>query len=121
MKKNAFTVYEMVAVVTVLGLITIITVPIIQNSIQKSKESLYNDQVKSIEDAAKKWAMYNLDEIDESSHYVSIQQLKDDGYLQNKDLYSPMDNSVMNGCIEILFDTSIKSYRVVYTESACNN
>lgn len=50
--KDGFTLVEMLAVIVILGLIAIITIPTIVNQIKENKEELYNTQIKLIESGA---------------------------------------------------------------------
>lgn len=61
MKKNkAFTLVELIAVITILGIIALITVPAINGAVVKSKEQAYVTQKNSIIAAAKKWNLDNV-------------------------------------------------------------
>ncbi|MEG0266852.1 MAG: type II secretion system protein, partial [Bacilli bacterium] len=57
MKKNAFTLIELISILTLLGLIAVITVPIMSNTINKSKDKSLKEQENIIEKAAKKYAL----------------------------------------------------------------
>lgn len=52
MKKNGFTLVELIAVVGLLALIIIIAVPIVNDSGKNSREKIYQTKVEMIEDAA---------------------------------------------------------------------
>lgn len=81
--KKAFTLIELVAVIILIGVIGLITTPIITNTINKNKESLYQSQLVEIKEAASKWAYNNLDllpSIDGQSISVTLLDLKKQGF-----------------------------------------
>lgn len=56
--KNGFTLIELIMVITLLGIIALITVPAIGNSINKSKEEAYKENKKLIVNAGKQYILY---------------------------------------------------------------
>ena len=60
MNKKAFTLIELLAVITILALLTLIAVPAISKQMDNSKETLYNNQLKNIEESARAWGADNL-------------------------------------------------------------
>ena len=53
MNKKGFTLVELLVVVVVLGLIAIVLVPIIQDTLNKSKNKINSINIKQVEDAGK--------------------------------------------------------------------
>ena len=51
--KKGFTLVEVLAVITILGILSLITVPIISNSVEKSKQKLFKETIYGIIDATK--------------------------------------------------------------------
>lgn len=60
-KDNGFTLVELLAVITILGLIALITIPVITNAMSKQKEKLYYDQLNQLIRAAQNWGTDNTD------------------------------------------------------------
>lgn len=60
MKNKGFTLIELLAVLTVLALVALITITTVTGSLKKYKTTLYEDQIKNIENAARVWASDNL-------------------------------------------------------------
>lgn len=117
---KAFTLVELLAVIIILGLIMGITVPTVNKIIEDSKEKTYKEQVSQIENIARNWGVENTNLLPESGTYnLSLQKLKDEGLLENKDLKNPKDNSIMNGCVVIKFDESTNQYMYTYKDT-CN-
>ena len=120
--KKGFTLVELLAVIVILGIIAIIAVPTIYNLITDSREKLYNEQVFQIENAAKKWAVENIsdDGTNDENHFVtdvSINDLIDTGFLENRDIIDPRDNSTMNGCVKINYSKDYNQYTYKYQEN----
>ena len=58
MKKKGFTLVELLAVITLIGILGLITVPIINNTIKNSRKKAFKETLSAIVDAAK---IYNAD------------------------------------------------------------
>ena len=59
-KDSAFTLAELLAVITILGVIALIVFPAVNKAIKNSKEKSYNQQVDSILDSAENWVIENM-------------------------------------------------------------
>ncbi len=57
--KKGFTLVELLAVIVLLGLITVLAVPAINNANAKTKERLYNTKITTAEQAILAWAQEN--------------------------------------------------------------
>ena len=82
--KQAFTLIELMGVIIVLGFICVIAVPIVNKQIRKSKEDLYEVQLKNIEEAAENWTYQNaelLPNVDGNRVTVTLGQLKQGKFL----------------------------------------
>ena len=85
MKKNAFTLLELLGVLFVIGLIALIAVPSVSNVIENSRNKLYKTQLNTIKEAARLWGaqnIYNLPEKDGDVVTISLLQLKLSGFLE---------------------------------------
>ena len=60
MNKKGFTLVEILAAVTILALLALITVPAVTKPIKDSKNDLYNAQLTSFKDSAKAWGVNNM-------------------------------------------------------------
>lgn len=120
MKNKGFTLTELIGVITLLGIIALIAVPIINKTITNSKNKSYNAQIKAIEDAGKKWGVENTDLLpadDDTQCNISLVELINAGYLENDQIKDPRDKSMMQGSIEISYTSSTQSYHYDYKES----
>ncbi len=84
LKKNAFTLMELLAVIVILSLLSIIIVPIVENSINSGKDDLYIAQIDSIKASLKKYSVENLNSKIKNNDdfiYLSLYQLKIANYI----------------------------------------
>lgn len=93
MKKQGFTLVELLAVIVILGLIALVSVPAITGIIKSGKEDLADSQKDTIEMAAKNWAsdttnVMKLPSSDGGVICVTIPTLQNQGYL-DLDLKNP--------------------------------
>lgn len=58
--KKGFTLVELIAVLVILGLVSLITIPIVNNNLKKYRNDLYMDAIQNIEQAAKNWGADNI-------------------------------------------------------------
>lgn len=124
--KKGFTLVELLAVIVIIGVVTLIAVPSITKNISSTKKRLYKVQVQDIELSAKKWATDSYESLDKeylNSSYVSITMLQELGYLSKEKIYSPKDKSVMQGCIEVTYNMNDKTYSYTYDDNNvdCSN
>lgn len=69
---KAFTLAELLGVITVLALIALLVFPTVSKNISHGKQSLYKSQIKNFEDAAKTWMAKHILEIPEGEINTSI-------------------------------------------------
>jgi len=85
-KNNGFTLVELLAVIVILGLLALITIPTITNVMSKQKENLFYDQLSELIKASQNWAtdnttiLANLISKCSDSYEISIDQLKNKEY-----------------------------------------
>lgn len=83
--KKGFTLVELLAVITLLGLLSLIAVPVVDKLIKDSEEELYETQINNIELAAKNWTSENIFSLPENvGEYVdkTICELERQGFLE---------------------------------------
>ena len=120
MKNKGFTLTELIGVIALLGIISLIAVPIINSTLTNSKVKAYNAQIKALEDAGKKWGVENTKylPVDTNSCNVSITELITLGYIEDDKIIDPRDNTEMHGSIEISYIDASKTYYYDYKETA---
>lgn len=85
MKKNGFTLVELIATLIILSLVSLIVVPNITSNLKKMKSGISDIQKAAIIDAAKYWASDNIDLLpstNDSVKYVFLSDLKN--YIDDK-------------------------------------
>ncbi len=123
---DGFTLVELLAVVVIVGVVALIAVPTVIGNIEESRKRLYDTQVQNIELAAKKWAIEYRKELDSeylNATYVSVQMLRDLGFVAAEDLKNPVNGETMAGCVTVAYDSTTKSYTYVYDDAntACTD
>lgn len=124
MKQKGFTLVELLCVIIIIAVISIVVFPMVASYINKSKDELYEVQVKDIEDSAKKWALDNIDKLDKyhiNDTYVTLQYIKQKGYLEKDEILNPRNKETMEGCVLIKYDNTTKQYNYEYDEIDCTN
>lgn len=126
--KKGFTLVELIAVLVVLGLISLIAIPAVNNSIKKYKNSLFNDAIKNIEQAAKNWGADNIGklpnsatsnvtmfypDVDTEQEFVAleirIKDLQEEGYIASE-IKNPKANTNFCNCAVVTISKTTTGY-----------
>ena len=97
--KKGFTLIELLAVIVILGVIAIITIPKIQDALYDSQDKSYELLVTEIENKASDYVINNnlSSQITIGSPLeINIQTLIDNGYLEEKDLIDQRSSKDIN-------------------------
>lgn len=112
--KKGFTLIELLSTIVILGLIFSISVYEVIKLERSSKQKLYNEQIDRIEDTARLWAIENMGLLEgKTSYQLELNTLVESNLLSSNDLYSPVDKSLLKGCILITYTTV---YNYTYDE-----
>ena len=86
MKKNGFTLAELIGIITILGIIAVLTIPVIDKTMRDNKEKTYNLQINNMISGLKTWANDNISQLPEDGNFINVtlKQLKDGGYVDSK-------------------------------------
>lgn len=111
--KKGFTLVEMIAVIVILAAIALIVVPEMISIINNQKDKLYKEQIVKINEAADLYATKEANTSDDFT--VPLSTLKTRGYLDNKDIIDPRDNSVIDGTIHFVWNATNNRYDYTFT------
>lgn len=123
MNKKGFTLVELLAVITILSILALITTPVVINIINQSKHQAKDRQKELIEGAAERWGVNNLKLLPTSNGSeicVCVSTLVDKGYL-SKDTTDITSNVAFNGKVKISYDASYNQQNYSYEPvDVCN-
>ena len=127
-KQKAFTLVELLAVIVILAIILLITIPGVLSIINKTKNDAYESQIKIFKEATRLYMTQERNSViwkqmgETSYAYVTEQQLKQGGYLDQK-LIDPRNKKEMPAfTIKVEKPRSGKlTYELVYTDPSNAN
>ena len=113
MKVRGFTLIELLAVIVILTIIALITVPLVLDTVDVSKNKLNENQKIAVENAAREWGIKNISVSDDNKAYyngsqiksITIKKLQDEHYLDGKDSLKNIkinDISKAGVCVRVL-------------------
>jgi len=114
MNQRAFTLIELLAVIVIIGVISLITVPVVTRLINENKMDVFKTHEKALETAAESYMSVNqnkLPEMIDETTEVTLQELIDTGFI--KPMTSP--NNKKKQCSGYVLVTQEKENVYVYT------
>ena len=120
MRNKGFTLVELITVITLLGLIGLISIPIVDTSIKKSKEKLYNSQIKEIIKQSKTYITENSFDLQEDEFTICVSTLIKEGYFETTEIINPINKNKMEGKVVVTYNEETKTYLYEYEDIAIN-
>lgn len=124
MKKNGFTLVELLGVVVILAMLGVIIVPTINKVISDNKNELYEVQIRTIKSGASDFVSENIfsDELDipnNSSIGIKLGKLKELGYI-DKDITNPISRVKFSDDLIILITNNDNGYSYTVCDERVN-
>ena len=123
--KKGFTLAETMGVIILLGLITAVTIPFIDDYLKDSKEKTKTSNIEKVIEAARNWNMkYGYTKnCSASSCCITISDLKNTEFLSTQNIKDPDTKADMTGYIQIIKDSETEIYDYIYyeNEAGCQN
>ena len=110
-----FTLVELLVVIIILGVIALITFPIINKSIKSSKEKALDQVINNIEDAAYKYSISNDIGYQPFYNKIELSTLISAGILKDN-IINPVTDEQMQGCVLYKWVEEYKQYEFKYDE-----
>ena len=121
MKKNAFTLVELLAIIVILAILAIILIPTLKSSIDDAKKSAYNEQISVITKAAETYFVNSNFRVDNTTPKVMyLNDIKDSGYIETKDIINHITNNAMTGCVLINYYSNQYHYKYIEDNTECS-
>jgi len=122
MKKNGFTLIELIITIALIMAIALLVVPKVQNIIDDNKEKAHQSMIESIEDAAEAYVYLNTNEVNNQileNGYVEVSiltlQVND---LLSTDLKNPITDEILDNSIvvRITKDDLVYNYEINFED-----
>ena len=114
--RKGFTLIELLAVIIILGVLALITFPIIDKSIKQSKERALERTIKSVVQASYDYSIENDLGYDSNYKKLEIGTLINAGLLK-EDIINPVTNQKLEGCVLYKWDGDYNQYEFEYSET----
>lgn len=112
MKKNGYTLVEVLAVIIILSLLTAVIIPTVDAIIESNKEKAYQIQVDLLLDGLENWGASNAFDLptDEGETLVKkVGELKQEGFL-DKELVNPKNSKCISNDLELIITRKNNKY-----------
>ena len=111
MNRKGFTLAETIGVIIVLGLIAIVTVPLVDGYINDSRQKTLNSNIAKIKEAAKNWNIkYGSEYGCDTSCLITLDQLKKSEFLADEKIMNPVKKEELDGAIYITYSNDSFDY-----------
>ncbi len=112
MKKNGFTLVELLGVMIILMVIFLLVFPSVQKILDDSKSTTYQKQINTILDASYNWSLLNSSSLPQNNDeiYITLSNLKHDGLIDSN-LINPANKKPFSDDLVISITNVQKNYR----------
>lgn len=123
MKKNGFTFIELLAVIVIIGVLALISMPSLEGIVKSNKDKIYNSQLDNIVLALKDWASDNRDLLPTTNgnkKELTLLELKKDGYI-DYEFKNPKTNKCFSNSMKLIIEKVDNSYNYSIDKSTIND
>ncbi len=114
--QKGFTLIELLGVIIILAIIALITYPIVDKSIQKSRESALERTIENIEKSAYNYSVeYDLG-YPREQQILELKELANKGFISDKEHINPVTNNELEGCVLYRWNEATSQYYFKYAE-----
>ena len=121
MEKKGFTLIEIMAVMVVLGLLIAIIVPVVNNLLKDSEDTLHDEQIDLVVKASQKYMVEHSELLPEMSDgsktFIYIDDLINNGVIDNDSVIDPKTKEELEGCVVVRYNDSFNQYEYNYSDS----
>lgn len=120
MRRNAFTLTELLAVLVIIGVLVLMIMPTIDKTMKKIKGNLYDLQIENIRTGARNWAAENIIILPEHENEIitlTLGQLKIGNFIA-KDISNPKTNQLFPNDMEIIIKKIVNDYEYLVIEDS---
>lgn len=120
-----FTLAELLAVITLLGVIALLVFPTVNKVVDKNRQKAYDHQIDGILEGASNYVTQKLANASyeeyEQDFYFSLDELKQSGFISAKEIINPITDEKMNGCVIAKYKYQSKQHVYEYQEGTCSD
>lgn len=117
--KKGFTLIELLATIILIGVLALITVPTVTNVIKNVRNKTLNETINNIISSAEDYVIEKDNEYSIVEKSVSINLLKQEGYLPDKIYINPVTGEELTGCVLYKWDEASNQYNLNWSYN-CN-
>lgn len=115
MKQRGFTLAELLGVIVILGLLAVIVIPVVTETLNGYRTRVCETQVKNVIEAARVWGseeenLIKMPADETESRTITLAELQEGGYI-DKNIKNPLDT---NEFLEMEITITKKGYKFYY-------
>lgn len=121
MKKEGFTLTEVLGVIVIIGFLALLVTPAVSKTIKNNRQRLYEVQIKNIENAARDYAVKNTEILPESGKaiVITLGELKKGGFIE-KEVRNPLTKELFSDDLKIQISNANNQYTYTVLEEIVN-
>lgn len=113
MKKNGFSLIELLGVITIMGLLVVIIIPVVDREIKKGNKKSIESTKESLIKSVKSWLVDNkvLFDDENNSLVITLSTLKEEGYV-DANIKHPVNSECLSNSISFTVTKNNKKYDI---------